>query len=138
MMNMIGKIGKMTVIKLQSERELTDAIREMDALLVRNDTLSSKEKASLERLTRQIREYEDRKIPMPRIAQAEALKYLLDSGQISAKKLALETGVRHSIILDFLKGQCVLDPNDGAKIARRFKLRADFFESSKPVSAIGK
>jgi hypothetical protein len=118
---------------MSTERELTDAIKELDALLVRAGTLSNKEKTSLERLTRQIREYEERQIEMPPITHAEALRSLLDAGEISAKKLSVETGVRHSVILGFLKGQCNLEPIDGAKIARHFKLRADFFNSPKPV-----
>ncbi len=127
----------MTAAKLRSEDDLNEAIQKLDLLLVRTGSLTSEEKAAIDCLTHQIREYEAQNIEIPRVSNVDVLKFLLDSHNINTKELGSKTGVQDSAILDFLNGGGALVPEDGIKIARHFNLRSDFFGNVEATAVHG-
>ena len=113
--------------KIQSERELDEAIKRLDALLTCGADLSSADQATVDTLAEQIREYEDRTINLPELPAVELLRSLLSIHELTPIQLASQMGLDRSIIEDFLAHRRNLTADEATKIAVHFRLRQGTF-----------
>ncbi len=114
--------------KIRSKEDLDLAIKKLDALVARAQSLSSKEQVLLRKLTERVRDYEETHCPIPEVSNAAILNHLLQTNAMTPKQLAEATGVSSSIIAALLRGDAKMSPNHASKIARRFRLRSGVFD----------
>jgi antitoxin component HigA of HigAB toxin-antitoxin module len=113
--------------KIQSDKELNEAIKKLDALLTCGADLSSADHATVDTLAEQIREYEDRMINLPELPAVDLLRSLLSIHELTPIQLASLTGLEQSTIEDFLENRRNLTADEATRIAAYFRLRPGTF-----------
>jgi HTH-type transcriptional regulator/antitoxin HigA len=89
---------------LRSDRELSDAIKVIDSLIVRGD-LARGEQDYLDILTDIVEKYEADEQPIPPVSESAMLRHLVEARGITQSRLAAETEISMSTISEVLNGR---------------------------------
>jgi HTH-type transcriptional regulator / antitoxin HigA len=89
---------------LQSDRELDEAIKVIDSLIVRSD-LSRGEQDYLDVLTDIVERYETENCPISPVSDADMLHHLIEARGITQAKLSADVNISMSSISEILHGK---------------------------------
>lgn len=84
--------------EIHSDKELDQAIAVLDSLLEREASLTRQEQDYLDILSNEIERYESVAQPMPNVAGADMLRYLMRNRELNQSQLARATGIAVSTI----------------------------------------
>ena len=103
--------GYMALIRLhrlkpiRSHEELDAAIKFLNELLIRSDSLTEEEYDYLECLSHEIEYYEEENIPMRRVGPPESIRRLIQTRELTASEVARGAGIAY-ISLRVMEPSC--------------------------------
>jgi len=112
---------------LRSEKELSEAIKVIDSLIIRGD-LDSGEQDYLDILTDIVEKYEADEHPMPPVSESVMLRHLLEARGITQSKLAADTKILMSTISEVLNDKRRLTRYQVAVISKYFGVSQSVFQ----------
>jgi HTH-type transcriptional regulator / antitoxin HigA len=112
---------------LRSEKELSEAIKVIDSLIIRGD-LDSGEQDYLDILTDIVEKYEAHEHPMPPVSESVMLRHLLEARGITQSKLAADTKILMSTISEVLNDKRRLTRHQVAVISKYFGVSQSVFQ----------
>ena len=92
---------------LSSDRELDEAIKVINSLIVRN-SLSRGEQDYLDVLTDIVERYETENCPMSPVSDAQMLRHLIEARGVTQSQLSAEVAIPMSTISEILHGKMKL------------------------------
>ena len=113
---------------IRSEAELDSAIAMIDALLDL-DNRSGDEEDYLDVLSDLVEKYEDENDPVPTVASADMLRFLIDNRATTQTEVATETGIAESTISEILAGKREMNRKHIEALARHFRVNPAVFMS---------
>jgi HTH-type transcriptional regulator/antitoxin HigA len=119
-------VRRFPLCPIRSDEQLDQAIATVNGLLDRGP-LAPDEDDYLEVLSDLIRKYETEHHPMPPVSDADMLRFLIDSHQVTLSKVAEETGVAVSTISEILAGKRTLNRRHIEAFARYFRVETSVF-----------
>ncbi len=111
---------------LRSDRELDEAIKVINALIIRS-SLSSGEQDYLDVLTDIVERYETENVPMSPVSDAEMLRHLIEARGITQAKLSAYVQIPMSTISEVLHGKKKLTRRHVGILAAYFGVDAGAF-----------
>ena len=112
---------------MASEAEYDRMVAEVERLMDKGeDRLSPEEGALLETMAILIQAHDDRHHPLPPVAPAEMLGYLMETRGRSAKDLLPVLGTRGRVS-EVLSGKRAISKEQAKRLAAVFKVTADLF-----------
>jgi HTH-type transcriptional regulator/antitoxin HigA len=111
---------------LRTDADLKAAVAMVDDLVDRGD-LTEEEQDYLDVLALLVEGYEDRHDPLPEVAGAEALRFLIRENGLSQARLARESGIPVTTLSEILSGKRGISPRTRTALAVRFKVAPSLF-----------
>jgi len=111
---------------LRSDRELADAIKVINSLIIRSD-LARGEQEYLDVLTDIVERYETENCPMDPVSDAEMLRHLIDARGVTQAKLSADVEIPMSTISEVLHGKKKLTRRHIGILAGYFGVGPDVF-----------
>ncbi len=133
----LGLVKKFPLRPIENDEELDRAIAVVDSLLAK-PKLSKDEDDYLDVLADLVRKYEKTAHPIEPATDAEMLKHLMESRDISQTELHKVTGIAVSTISEILKGKRRLARQHIAALSSYFRVSADSFASPIELTASSK
>jgi HTH-type transcriptional regulator/antitoxin HigA len=122
-------IRQFPLCPIRNDDHLDEAIGIVNGLLDRGQ-LAPDEDDYLDVLGDLIRKYETEHHPMPPVSDADMLRFLIESRELSLSKVAEETRVAVSTISEILAGKRTLNRRHIEAFARFFHVEASVFIST--------
>jgi HTH-type transcriptional regulator/antitoxin HigA len=122
-------IRRFPLCPIRDDEQLDRAIGIVNGLIDR-ETLAPDEDDYLEVLSDLIRKYETEHHPMPPVSDADMLRFLIDSRQVTLSKVAEESGIAVSTISEILAGKRTLNRRHIEAFARYFHVEPSVFMSA--------
>lgn len=119
-------INRFPLRRLRTEKELDEAIAVIDSLLDK-DTLNRAEEDYLDALSDFVHKYETEEQQIPTTSDAEVLRHLLESQEVTQADVAKATRIAESTISEVLSGKRTLNRNHIAKLSRYFHVEPSVF-----------
>jgi HTH-type transcriptional regulator/antitoxin HigA len=113
---------------IRSEAELDRAIAMIDALLDQARR-NSDEEDYLDVLSDLVEKYEDEHEPMPKVSDAELLRFLIENQETTQAKVATASGIAESTISEILAGKRELNRKHIEALSRYFRINPAVFLS---------
>lgn len=122
------RLANRVVVKaIETEAEYDRMVAEVEHLMDKGeDHLSPEEGALLETMAILIQAHDDRHHPLPPVAPAEMLGYLMETSGRSAKDLLPVLGTRGRVS-EVLSGKRAISKEQAKRLAAVFKVTADLF-----------
>jgi HTH-type transcriptional regulator / antitoxin HigA len=111
---------------IRSEADLDSAIAMIDALLDQ-DKRSGDDEDYLDVLSDLVEKYEDEHDPMPTVASADMLRFLIDNRATTQTEVVTETGIAESTISEILAGKREMNRKHIEALARHFRVNPAMF-----------
>jgi HTH-type transcriptional regulator/antitoxin HigA len=115
--------------RLRNDGDLTRANAMIKALIVR-EKLTRDEEDYLDVLGDLVEAYEDEHHPLPPVSEADMLRHLLESRDVSQSVVSAETGIAESTLSSILAGRRRLNRDHIAALAQYFKVSPAVFIST--------
>lgn len=125
----LALIHRFPLRRLRDDAELDLAIAIVDALVDRDD-LDPSEEEYLDVLGDLVERYEQEHHPIPPATDAELLRYLIESREVTQAQVAAGTGIAESTISEVLAGKRALNRRHITELARFFRVDPGAFLSS--------
>lgn len=113
-------VRKFPLVRIRDEDHLTDALAMIDRLLQQD--LDHGEQDYLTVLTDLVEAYEDEHHPIEAASEADVLRELMRTNDLTQTKLAHETGIAQSTISAVLTDQRSLTKDQVKTLAKRFRV----------------
>ena len=114
-------VREFPLTSIRSERQLKEAQRVMDGLLAQGK-LSAGAAAYLDALSDLVAAYEDVHYPLPPASDADMLRHLLESKDITQTELCRATKLAPSVVSEVLAGKRNFSKDMVGKLARYFNV----------------
>lgn len=111
---------------IRNKRELTQAQRVLDGLLQR-EPVDAGESMYLDALSDLVEHYEEHNVKLLAAADADILRHLMESNELTQTKLASECGIAKTVISELLSGTRKLNRQQIDALAKRFSVSKDTF-----------
>ena len=111
---------------IRNKRELTQAQRVLDGLLQR-EPVDAGESMYLDALSDLVEHYEEHNVKLLAAADADILRHLMESNELTQTKLASECGIAKTVISELLSGTRKLNRQQIDTLAKRFSVSKDTF-----------
>jgi HTH-type transcriptional regulator / antitoxin HigA len=121
-------VSQVPLRPIRSEAELDSAIAMIDALLDL-DKRSGDEEDYLDVLSDLVEKHEDENDPVPTVASADMLRFLIDNRATTQTEVATETGIAESTISEILAGKREMNRKHIEALARHFNVNPAVFMS---------
>lgn len=122
----LALIREFPLRRLRSDEDLVAAIAIVDRLIVKNE-LDAGESDYLDVLSDMIHAYEAATDPIPEVAPADMLRYLLETHGITQAQLAEQTGLATTTISEILNGRRSCSAKTRKALAERFNVEPSVF-----------
>ena len=113
---------------IRTDEELRVAVAMIDSLIDQPE-LDADEEDYLGVLSTLVESYEDEHHPLPAISDADMLRHLIESREVTQARVSAGTGIAESTISEILAGRRGLNRNHIAALARYFKVSPAVFIS---------
>jgi HTH-type transcriptional regulator/antitoxin HigA len=118
-------VEQLPLTHIADEGQAADAQEMIDQLLQRD--LDPGEQAYLDALTDLVETYEDEHVPIPDASEADVLRGLMTSNELSQPVLAKQVGIAQSTISAVLKGSRSLTKKQVVTLAKFFHVEPGAF-----------
>jgi HTH-type transcriptional regulator / antitoxin HigA len=119
-------IQKFPLRPIRSDKELAQAIKVVDSLIIRGD-LDCGERDYLVVLTDLVEKYEADEHPMPPVSDAAMLRHLIEARGITQSRLAADVDIPGSTISEILAGKRKLSRRHIGALAKYFGINPGAF-----------
>lgn len=122
----LGLVSAFPLRSIRNKRDLAQAQRVLDELLQR-EPLDAGESMYLDALSDLVEHYEEHNVRLPAATDADILRHLMESNELTQTKLASECGIAKTVISELLSGNRKLNRQQIDALAKRFSVSKDTF-----------